>query len=382
MATDPRERLGEFAGYLREHGFALGYAEVQLMMRAACGLPPSQWARIAALWRAIATGSRRQWLQYPELHQAFWFPHRQRGSTRTAGIARRGRTLPELVEQLHAGSAQSHPPQAQPCRHTGIAPGHGGDESGEAQRAQGGASRAEALDQRDFADWTPRDVDRFQPLVEALQRRLRAQLLRRWQHGGSLRIHLRRSLRGALGTAGELVKLHHVRRLRRMPQIVLFVDVSRSMETHAQFFLRLARTFVEVADARAFVFNTRLAEITALLKRRSGRAQEKINAMTFGFGGGTRIASCLLDAQQRHLQGQLRRGDLVLVFSDGYDTDEPQALDLALAQMQARGARICWLHPSVKPPESAAVNLARAHIDRFMPAHNLASLSRLPRLLA
>jgi len=380
VATDPRERLGEFAGYLREHGFALGYAEVQLMTRAASALPPSQWSRIAALWRAIAAGSRRQWLQYPELHQAFWFPSRVRGSTRIAGVTRRGRTLPELVEQLHADCAQANPPQADPARHTGIHPGQGAEQGEEAQRAQGGASRAEALEQRDFADWTPRDVDRFQPLVEAFQRRLRALLLRRWQPAGGRRIHLRRSLRGALGTAGELVKLHHMRRQRRMPELVLFVDVSRSMETHAQFFLSLARTFVEVADARAFVFHTRLAEVTALLKRRSGRAQEKINAMTVGFGGGTRIASCLQDAQ-RHLAGHLRRGDLVLVFSDGYDTDEPQALGLVLAQMQARGARICWLHPSVKPPESMALNLARAHIDRFMPAHNLASLSRLPRLL-
>jgi hypothetical protein len=38
-ARDPRERLAEFAGYLREHGFALGYAEVELMTRAAADVP-------------------------------------------------------------------------------------------------------------------------------------------------------------------------------------------------------------------------------------------------------------------------------------------------------------------------------------------------------
>ena len=38
-ATEPRERLGEFADYLRQHGFALGYAEIALMVQAAAALP-------------------------------------------------------------------------------------------------------------------------------------------------------------------------------------------------------------------------------------------------------------------------------------------------------------------------------------------------------
>ncbi len=246
MATDPRERLGEFAGFLREHGFSLGYAEVELMTRAAALVPVSQWARIESLWRGIASGSRKQWSKYPALHQAFWFPHRVRGTTRSSGITRRGRTLPELVQELQ-GAPGTTPPTAA----TGgvsdreSAAGEAGDE---ARHAQGGASRTEALDQRDFADWTPEDIDRFEPLVDAFQRRLRIKLLRRWEASkGRYAINLRRSLRSALGTAGELINLRYLRRRRHEPHIVLLVDVSRSMETHAHFFLRLARAFVEVA---------------------------------------------------------------------------------------------------------------------------------------
>ena len=65
------------------------------------------------------------------------------------------------------------------------------------------------------------------------------------------------------------------------------------MEVHAQFFLRLCRAFVEVLDARAFVYHTRLAEVTPLMKQRSDRVQEIVNAVPFGFGGGTRIGSCV-----------------------------------------------------------------------------------------
>jgi len=46
LATDPRVRLGEFAHYLREHGFALGYAEIELMVQAAAALPLAQARQI------------------------------------------------------------------------------------------------------------------------------------------------------------------------------------------------------------------------------------------------------------------------------------------------------------------------------------------------
>lgn len=384
LATDPRVRLGEFAHYLREHGFALGYAEIELMVQAAAALPLVQWPRIEALWRGIAAGSHKQWLKYPDLHQAFWFPHKVKGTTRSSGLTRPGRTLPELVQQMHSEMGDSPPGETRPT--VGIADQTGAGESDEStgpKRAQGGASRSAALDERDFADWMPTDMDRFEPLVEALKRRLRTQLLRRLQNDNTQGvIHVRRSLRAALATGGELVKLHHVRRQRRQPRVVVLVDVSRSMEVHAQFFLRLSRAFVEVMDARAFVFHTRLADVTPLLKRRSERVQEKVNAVTFGFGGGTRIASCLSEALHVHLGRALSRGDLFMVFSDGYDTDEPEALAEVLSQVKARGARVCWLHPTKEAPTSAAMVLAAPYVTRFLPAHNLASLSRLPELLA
>jgi len=386
LATDPRVRLGEFAHYLREHGFALGYAEIELMVQAAAALPLAQWPRIEALWRGIAAGSHKQWLKYPDLHQAFWFPHKVKGSTRSSGLTRPGRTLPELVQQMHSEMGNAPPGEARPIAGLADQPGAGEGESEEStdpQRAQGGASRTAPLDERDFADWMPTDMDRFEPLVEALKRRLRAQLLRRLQNDKTKGvIHVRRSLRAALATGGELVKLHHVRRQRRQPRVVVLVDVSRSMEVHAQFFLRLTRAMVEVMDARAFVFHTRLADVTPLLKRRSERVQEKVNAVTFGFGGGTRIASCLSEALHVHLGRSLSRGDLFMVFSDGYDTDEPEALAEVLSQVKARGARVCWLHPTKEAPTSAAMVLAAPYVSRFLPAHNLASLSRLPELLA
>lgn len=380
-ATDPREQLGEYAHYLRSHGFSVGYAEVELMARAAAALPLTKWQHTQALWRSITCGNQTQWLRYPDLHQAFWFPHKVRGTTRRSGQTQKSRSLAEVVQQMH--NDMSEAPAGPPKPDVGIASQPGtGDAGDSAKKAQGGATRTAVQDQRDFSEWLPGDMDRFEPLVEAFKRRLRARLMRRTvtqsDHGI---IHLRRTLRQALACGGELVRLHYARRKRRQPKVFVLVDVSRSMETHAQFFLRLGRALVEVMDARAFVFHTRLAEVTPLMRKRSKRIQEKVNAVSFGFGGGTRIAHCLTEAFDVHLGRNLKSGDILMVLSDGYDTDEPQDLGEVLARIKARGARICWLHPTIDPPQSESVRLAAQHIHRFMSVHNLASLSRLPDLL-
>jgi uncharacterized protein with von Willebrand factor type A (vWA) domain len=168
---------------------------------------------------------------------------------------------------------------------------------------------------------------------------------------------------------------------KELPNIFILVDVSRSMEMYAQLFLRVSRAFCEVMQARAFVFHTRLAEITDLLKKRSGRVQEKINAVTFGFGGGTRIATSLHDFVTVHAKSALATKSVVLVLSDGYDTDPAEELAQALQLIAARGARIFWLHPSERTHFSASLELASPYVNRFMPAHNLESLQKLPDLI-
>jgi uncharacterized protein with von Willebrand factor type A (vWA) domain len=161
----------------------------------------------------------------------------------------------------------------------------------------------------------------------------------------------------------------------------VLVDVSRSMETHAQLFLRIARAFVVAAQARVFVFHTRLAEVTPLLQRDSGTVQEKVNAVTAGFAGGTRIATSLEDFHRVHARAQLGRRAQVWVLSDGFDADEPHRLAEALATVRGRGARITWFHPSPAVPASAALQAARSHVQRFVRLASLRDLASAADLI-
>src|SRR5258708_35167426 len=147
------------------------------MTRAAAGLPLSQWGRVEALWRAIASGSRKQWFKYPDLHQAFWFPHRVKGSTHSSGFTRRGRTLPELMQQMRSESGEA-PPATTAASH-GAAHHEGQDveAGGGTPHTQGGGGRGEALGQRGLAERGPPDTGRFEAPVEHVPRRPVAQIL-------------------------------------------------------------------------------------------------------------------------------------------------------------------------------------------------------------
>jgi len=168
---------------------------------------------------------------------------------------------------------------------------------------------------------------------------------------------------------------------RERPKLFVLVDVSRSMETHAQLFLRIARAFVGAAGARVFVFHTRLAEITPLLQRDSAAVQEKVNAVTAGFGGGTRIATSVADFVGVHARAQLGRSSRVWILSDGFDADAPHALAEQLARVRGRGARITWFHPTAQPPGSQAMQACTGLIYRFVRLQSLRDLAQCAPLL-
>lgn len=378
-ALEPSEGLVGFAAMLRDHGLKIGVAEQQAMLQASLALGVLQSDKLQAAWRAIACHSVRDWRQWPELFERYWYPQRLKGRVRVSGQMRPSRDLRQAVQSLHEQMQKPTnsfaPGQAAP-QSASLAPGasENSDDAG-SPRAMGGASRTEALHQRDGQMWLPQDLGALQQLARQITAQLRPRPTRRWQTAlPGRRLDLRQTLRRSVAWGGEPLRPAWMVLRREPPRLFILIDVSRSMESHAPLFLRIARAFAVAAQARVFVFHVRLAEITPLMQRDSAAIQEKINAVTAGFGAGTRIATSLHDFVRVHARAQLSRGSRVWIFSDGFDTDEPDALPNALQAVRARGARITWFHPTRALPAAAALLRSKASVERFVA---LASLSDL-----
>ena len=249
-------------------------------------------------------------------------------------------------------------------------------------------SSREALGRQDFATFGEEELREVTALARRIARRLSARPGRRWKlsRRGD-QVSLRRTLREALKTGGELSTLTYRRRKLRRTRLVVLADVSGSMDLYArlllQFLYALQNAFSRV---ETFVFATRLSRVTGELRTPGYRdALGNLADRVQDWSGGTRIGESLstfLSSWPRLVD----RRTVVVVLSDGWETGDPEVLGGALAVLHRRAGRLVWLNPLLGSPGyeplTRGMQAALPHLDVFAPANDLASLEQLARHLS
>jgi len=264
-------------------------------------------------------------------------------------------------------------------------------ESREDDRPDGdepGASPQARYRRRPFERCDDQDLAAMEPLLDQLARRLATRRSRRWVPAhGTGRTDVRRSLRRAASTGGELIRLAYRRRPIETARLVLLCDTSGSMEAHTRFLLAFARALRRVADrTEVFAFNTELHRITTWMRlSRLASLEAQLGAAVPDWSGGTRIGECLTAFARTYLSTLVDSRTVVIVLSDGLDRGDPALLGEAMRRIRSRARRVLWLNPLAGDPrfEPSAAGMAAAlpHIDLLAPAHDLSSLERiLPHL--
>ncbi len=249
-------------------------------------------------------------------------------------------------------------------------------------------SSREALGRQDFATFGEDELRAVTTLARRIARRLSARPGRRWKLSRrGEQVSLRRTLREALKTGGELSALTYRRRKLRRTRLVILADVSGSMDLYArlllQFLYALQNAFSRV---ETFVFATRLSRVTDELRAPGYRdALGNLSERVQDWSGGTRIGeslSAFLSAWPRLVD----RRTVVVVLSDGWETGDPEVLGAALAVLHRRAGRLVWLNPLLGSPGyeplTRGMQAALPHLDVFAPANDLASLEQLARHLS
>ncbi len=192
------------------------------------------------------------------------------------------------------------------------------------------------------------------------------------------RIALRATLARARGTGWEPIELTHVRPVRKLRRVVMLCDVSQSMQAQATAYLHLMRAFAVEAHAEVFAFATTLTRLTATLSHKTAAVavEEATERVTDRFGG-TRIATNVRALLSSHHSGVVR-GGIVIVASDGWDSDPPEELAAVMARLRRRAYRVVWINPRAAAPgfepRVAAMAAALPFCDALLPADTFASL--------
>lgn len=250
-------------------------------------------------------------------------------------------------------------------------------------------SAAEVLAERDFASLSGEELAEVHRLVASLRMRPPLRRGRRLRPSGGSRGEpdLRRSVRRALRTSGETVRLSRRLPAARPRRMVLLVDVSGSMEPYARAFLDFAHAaLVAHRHVEAFTLGTRLTRVTRELSWRDpDAALRRASSSVADLSGGTRLGACLQEFNERWGVAGLARGAVVIVLSDGWDRGDPEQLGAAMERLSRVAYKIVWANPLKAAPGYAplarGIAAALPHVDEFVEAHSLASLQALAEVV-
>ena len=192
---------------------------------------------------------------------------------------------------------------------------------------------------------------------------------------GGRRIALRETLARSRRTGWEPVGLSRSRAVLRPRPVTMLVDVSESMQAYSTAYLHVMRALARSGRAETFAFSTSLTRLTPALGHRSAQvAMALASEQVTDRYGGTRLATNLARLlASRH--GQALRGGVLVVASDGWDSDEPELLARAMKRARLRAHAVVWLNPRAAAPgfEPLVGSMAAAlpYCDAFLPAHTL-----------
>jgi uncharacterized protein with von Willebrand factor type A (vWA) domain len=223
-------------------------------------------------------------------------------------------------------------------------------------------------------------VRRLDPLheSEALRRFARGRRLVAARRGRTP--DLRRSLREAIRTEGDIATLRRRRKKTKQRAILLLIDVSGSMKDRTNAHLRFAHALAQAAERlEVFTLGTRLTRITSAIRlRRREQALERVSTLVPDWDGGTRIGDALQAFLAVPRFGAYARGAAVLIISDGLERGDPAALVNAVARLSRRAWRLSWLSPLAADeryqPRTQAMAAIAPLLDKIAPAASTEAL--------
>jgi uncharacterized protein len=363
----------EFCHFAGAKGLSIGMQQILVALEVAKTIGFTDWQMFAFAIRAVVSSSKEEWDLFDQVFELFWSPSEINPSpNRTEGKEPRFHThRPAASSRALLGLPASDASQAEP-----------------EGKAVSGASAQQRLQKVDFSDAPHDDLLALEQISMRLFRSMSLRLSRRRKiRNVAERVDVRRTIRRSIPRGGDPIALAFRGRKPRKHKLVIFLDVSGSMNSYSLFLVRFAYALQKYfKTVNTFIFSTDVVEITDLLRARSlPDALEGLSQRAAGWAGGTKIGDSLRDFNQQYGRRLLSPSSVFIILSDGWDTGEPELLAAELGDIRRRVRQLIWLNPLLGLQEYAPVtrglSAALPHVDVFAAAHNLESLLALENYL-
>lgn len=244
-----------------------------------------------------------------------------------------------------------------------------GDENQLAPAARWGARRG--LRSHDQTVYDPAELNRVARALASELALRRSRRKERNRHGRY--IDFRTLMRKSLRYGGLPLALSWRRPRITRSQLLIFCDVSRSMEQHAKLLLQFASAvFRHAWRVEVFLFANHMVRVS------DRWLESDWSDLTSSFadcGGGTEIGESLQAFIADYDYCLTGNKSTIIILSDGLDAGEPAMIERRLAQLKRRSRRVIWLNPLLATrgyePTARGMAAAMPYIDVFAPAHDV-----------
>jgi uncharacterized protein with von Willebrand factor type A (vWA) domain len=363
----------EFCHFARTNGLLAGVQQTLAAIEAAKAIGEADRQGFAIALRTVLSSSKEEWDLFNQLFEAFWSASQRRsgpasGEAREAKVSTHRPKASSRTLMSHSGSEASSP-------------------EGEG-KAVSGASAQQRLQKVDFSNAGHDDLVLLEQISLRLFRKMSLRLSRRLKiRNLADRVDMRRTIRRSIPRGGDPIVLAFQGRKPRKHRLVIFLDISGSMNSYSLFLVRFAyalQKYFKRVDT--FLFSTDVVDITDVLRTRDlPDALRGLSQRAAGWAGGTKIGESLRDFNRQHGRKLLSRNTVFIILSDGWDTGEPEMLAAELGITKRRVQKLIWLNPLLGlkdyAPVTRGMSAALPYVDVFAAAHSLESLLALERYL-
>ena len=356
-----------FCRHLRQNDFTIGLSEEQDALIAINLVNPFESSENLKLClQAALCRTPYQLQRFPKLYQNYW---------RELDRAVDSKTTDKEEEKAQPTKQSQKQPSLQALKSWLY--GNKNKETLEtATYSDGGFGNA--TEQVAFSTQEMKEV--FQ-LVQKLVQKIANRRSRRYQTTKKKAIlDIKKSIRKNIVRNGEIVDILYKKKKKDNIKVVLLCDVSRSMELYSRFFIQFMYAFHSLfPKVETFAFATALHHISKELNKTSinQSLQEVINKIP-DWSGGTKIGASLQQFNDQFGYSYLTSKTLVIVLSDGWDTDEVDLVGDNMKLIHRKAMKVLWLNPLAGSgdwqPEVRGMKAALPYVDALLPFHNVESL--------
>jgi len=210
-------------------------------------------------------------------------------------------------------------------------------------------SREDFLLNKFIYQLTPQEVKEMREIVNRFGQKLKSRISlrkKRVKRGG---IDIKRTFRTNLQYGGVPFKLFYKTKKIDRPQLIVMVDVSRSVNQYSRFMLLLTYSLQSLfSKVRTFAFISNMVEITDLFREMD--PERAINSMftdvNFTYGWGSNYGRCFDQFIENHSDA-LTRKTSVLILGDARNNDNDPGLN-SFQKIHDKTKNVFWLNPDKK----------------------------------